>query len=86
MMLVTTRRHRSPTLDYFLCGRRASASCCSAGTEFTSVLRWTLARKVTTLRGEIMNSSSVRGFRPLRESLFRTVNTPKFGLLIGSPF
>jgi len=33
----------------------------------------------------MMSSSPVRGFRPLREALFRTVNTPKLKMLTGSP-
>ena len=59
---------------------------CSAWTELISVLRWGLARKVTTLRAEIIMASPVVGFRPLRGSLLRTVNLPKPWMMMGSPF
>src|SRR5436309_2192137 len=82
----SSSRPQIRTAHYFPFGGRPSASYCSAWTELTSALRWALARKVTTLRGGIIISSPVCGFRPLREALFRTVNTPKLVMLTGSPF
>ena len=42
----------------------------------TSLLSWGLARKLTTLRAEIIKASLVAGFRPGRKGLLRTVNLP----------
>src|SRR6266481_3999425 len=64
---------------------RVTAYGCSFWTEFISVVRRALGRKVTTLRAEIIIASPVLGFRPLRGGLLRTVNLPKPKIVIGSP-